>query len=179
MPSSIAWVDTTPAQHRAARELVALFSQPDTRDELGVGQVRDVLSNLMFPGITVLQTRARYYLFVPWCYQVGARRSRRTHTTVADAAHAVERELIRTLLKTDDTSGLIGGRVGDSVVNLPSAMFWVGLEKFGIVRQSTGMGSIGRNPRCARDLGALPVSCRRRIHLHGVPRSMERCPPSS
>lgn len=122
---------------------MALFSQPDTRDELGVGQVRDVLSNLMFPGITVLQTRARYYLFVPWCYQVGARRSRRTHATVADAAHAVERELIRTLLKTDDTSGLIGGRVGDSVVNLPSAMFWVGLEKFGIVRQSTGMGSIG------------------------------------
>lgn len=143
MPSSIAWVDTTPAQHRAARELVSLFSQPDTRDELGVGQVRDVLSNLMFPGITVLQTRARYYLFVPWCYKVGVRRSGRTYATVADAAHAVERQLIRTLMKADDTSGLIGGRVGDSVVNLPSAMFWVGLEKFGIVRQSTGMGSIG------------------------------------
>lgn len=143
MPSSIAWVDTTPAQHRAARELVALFSQPGTRDELGVGQVRDVLSNMMFPGITVLQTRARYYLFVPWCYQTGARRSRKTYATVADAAHTVERELIRTLLKADDNSGLIGGRVGDSVVTLPSAMFWVGLEQFGIVRQGTGTGSIG------------------------------------
>lgn len=144
MPSSIAWVDTTPAQHRAARELVALFSQPDTRDELGVGQVRDVLSNMMFPGITVLQTSARYYLFVPWCYQTGARRPRKTYATVVEAAHTVERELIRTLLKADDNVGLIGGRVGDSVVTLPSAMFWVGLEKFGIVRQSTGLGTIGR-----------------------------------
>lgn len=143
MPSSIAWVDTTPAQHRAARELVALFSQPDTRDELGVAQVRDVLSNMMFPGITVLQTRARYYLFVPWCYQTATRRSRRTYATIAEAAHTVERELIRTLLKADDTSGLIGGRVGDSVVTLPSAMFWVGLESYGIVRQATGLGSVG------------------------------------
>lgn len=143
MPSSIAWVDTTPAQHRAARELVALFAQPGTRDELGVGQVRDVLSNMLFPGITVLQTRARYYLFVPWCFQTGARRSRRTYATVADAAHTVERELIRTLLKGDDTSGLIGAVVGDSVVTLPSAMFWVGLEQFGIVRRNTGPGSIG------------------------------------
>lgn len=142
MPSLIAWVDTTPEQHRAARELVALFSQPDTRDELGVGQVRDVLSNMMFPGITVLQTRARYYLFVPWCYQVAADRARRKRSTVLDV-QTVERELIRTFLKTGDTVGLIGGRVGDSVVNLPSAMFWVGLEKFEIVRTRTGRETVG------------------------------------
>ncbi|MBB1510282.1 DUF6361 family protein [Tessaracoccus sp. MC1756] len=140
----IAWVDTTPEQHRAACELVALFSQPDTRDELGVGQVRDVLSNMMFPGITVLQTRARYYLFVPWCYQVAEERARRKRSTAPDV-QTVERELIRTLLKTGDTVGLIGGRVGDSVVNLPSAMFWVGLEKFDIVRTRTGKQSVGLN----------------------------------
>ena len=72
MPSTIAWIDSTPEEQRAARELIALFTQTEGRDELGVGQIRDALSDLLFPGTSTLQTRARYFLFVPWCYTAGS-----------------------------------------------------------------------------------------------------------
>jgi len=66
MPSTISWLDFSEADQRRAREIVQLFSQQDSRDELGIGTVRDALSDAMFPGISVVQSRARYFLFVPW-----------------------------------------------------------------------------------------------------------------
>jgi hypothetical protein len=66
MPSTIAWLDFSDEEQRRAREIVALFAQPESRDELGIGTVRDALSGAMFPGISVLQSSARYFLFVPW-----------------------------------------------------------------------------------------------------------------
>ena len=49
------------------REIVNLFSERESRDELGIGQVRDAISDLMWPGTSTLFTRARYFLFIPWC----------------------------------------------------------------------------------------------------------------
>ena len=50
------------------REIVNLFTQSESRDELGIGQVRDAFSDSLFPGTSTLHTRARYLLFVPWCF---------------------------------------------------------------------------------------------------------------
>ena len=48
--SGIAWLDTSPADERRMREIVRLFSDTGTLDDLGIGQVRDGLGDLMFPG---------------------------------------------------------------------------------------------------------------------------------
>ena len=51
MPSAVlAWLDCSEADQRRAREIVAMFSQPESRDELGLGQIRDALSDTLFPG---------------------------------------------------------------------------------------------------------------------------------
>ena len=47
-------------------EVVRLFQDKDSVDELGIGSVRDAFSNYFFPGTSVLHTRVRYLLFVPW-----------------------------------------------------------------------------------------------------------------
>lgn len=73
MPSSIAWLDTSADEQRSVRDIIALFTQHESRDELGLGTIRDALSNRLFPGTSVLQTRARYFLIVPWCFQHAAR----------------------------------------------------------------------------------------------------------
>lgn len=65
MASVLAWLDFSERDQRRARELIQLFLQPESRDELGIGTVRDALSDLLFPGISVIQTRARYFLFTP------------------------------------------------------------------------------------------------------------------
>lgn len=65
MVLSVAWLDTSPEEQRRTREVLRLFEQHESRDELGIGQVRDVLSDAMFPGFSVLHTRARYYFSSP------------------------------------------------------------------------------------------------------------------
>ena len=48
-PAVIAWLDYSQADQRRAREIVAMFSQAESRDELGLGQIRDALSDTLFP----------------------------------------------------------------------------------------------------------------------------------
>ena len=67
-PAVLAWVDYSQADQRRAREIVAMFSQRESRDELGLGRIRDALSETLFPGTSVLLTRARYLLLVPWLF---------------------------------------------------------------------------------------------------------------
>lgn len=50
-------------------DVVDLFREHDTRDELGVGSVRDAFADMLFPGTSTIMTRARYFLLVPWAYQ--------------------------------------------------------------------------------------------------------------
>ena len=73
-PAELAWLDHSQADQRRAREIVALFSQRESRDEQGLGGVRDALSDTLFPGTSVLLTRARYLLFVTWLFREGGRR---------------------------------------------------------------------------------------------------------
>ena len=40
MQSVIAWLDQSAQQQRRIRELVKLFSEVESRDELGIGQIR-------------------------------------------------------------------------------------------------------------------------------------------
>ncbi|MEU9504694.1 DUF6361 family protein [Micromonospora sp. NPDC048170] len=77
MASGLSWLDSSRDDQQRVRELLKLFSDTESRDELGIGQVRDAFSDLLFPGTSVLQNRARYLLMVPWCYQEAQRRGLR------------------------------------------------------------------------------------------------------
>lgn len=55
-------------QSRVGRILASL-SQSESRDELGLGGVRDSLADRLFPGTSTIQTRLRYFFIVPWCFR--------------------------------------------------------------------------------------------------------------
>ena len=76
MTASIAWLDVSAEQQRRVRDIIRMFEEPGTWDELGIGPVRDAFSEQLFPGTSVIQTRARYFLFVPWAFKEAARRHR-------------------------------------------------------------------------------------------------------
>lgn len=65
MPSSLTWLDHDAAAQARSATLLALLDQPGTRDELGFGGIRDALSDQLFPGTSVIQTRLRYMLLLP------------------------------------------------------------------------------------------------------------------
>ena len=150
-PAVLAWLDYSEADQRRAREIIRLFSQPDSRDELGIGSIRDALSDTLFPGTSVLLTRARYFLFVPWLYMEGAR-LRYQGTQLASWVDGQERRLIGKLSKGGDSAGMIGGVVGEQVQNLPSTIYWNSLRRFGILRHAVSPTQVGRARDVSRSL---------------------------
>ena len=140
-PAVLAWLDYSESDQRKAREIVALFSQRESRDELGLGLIRDTLSDTLFPGTSVLLTRARYFLFVPWLYREGGRRGYRD-SRLASWVEGQERRLINVLREGGDHNGLIGRNVGAAVQNLPSTLYWNSLRRFGILRKEGTAGQV-------------------------------------
>lgn len=136
MASTLGWLDASPSEQRRIQEIVRMFSQSETTDELGGRQVFVVLSDVLFPGTSVLQSRARYLLFIPWLCERAATRTR--PLAVLDR---MERELIKAFLEDDAVdefdrlSGLIGRAAGPQVKQLPSTAYWSGLTRWGILQR--------------------------------------------
>ena len=150
-PAVLAWLDYSEADQRRARDIVAMFSQSESRDELGLGQIRDALSDTLFPGTSVLLTRARYLLFVPWLYREGTRRGHQS-SQLSSWVDRQERLLIGALRNGGDSAGLIGGVVGERVQNLPSTIYWNSLRRFGILRHDGTPGWISGVRQVSRQL---------------------------
>ena len=137
MPSSFAWLDYSDGERRRVLDVVRSLNEKDTRDELGVATVRDALADLLAPGISTIQTRVRYFLFLPWIYQQLEERVRRrsvavTKDWVAQRARSAEIELIPYLLGSGDAYGTIGSSAGKGLQRLPSSVYWNGLGEWGI-----------------------------------------------
>ncbi len=133
MPSTFAWLDHSESDRRKALDIVDLFREQDTRDELGIGTVRDALADSLFPGVSTIQTRAKYFLFIPWIYQA-MEAGKTKSSAVARLARRHEIELIYQLLESDDTDGVIGKDAKSGLQRLPSSVYWSGLGVFGIRR---------------------------------------------
>ena len=136
MESSFTWLDHSESDRRKALDIIDLFRERGTLDELGIGTVRDALADTLFPGISTLQTRAKYLLFIPWIYRA-LEENKTSSSDIAKLARKLEVDLIYQLLETDDTNGVIGKEAKSGLQRLPSNVYWSGLRKFGI-RQFQG-----------------------------------------
>lgn len=129
--SAITWLDHSEADQRRMREVLRLFESRGTVDDLGVGTIRDSISNTLFPGTSIIQTRARYFLFIPWIFREAERIN---SSQVVAKAGDLERKLIAPLKASDDPEGLIGREAGVNVRTLPSSIYWSGLTNYRIFR---------------------------------------------
>lgn len=134
MPSTFTWLDYSEADRRKMLDVINASKEKETRDELGLGSVRDAFADQLFPGTSTIQTRARYFLFVPWIY-LRLERDRVRSNEVARAARRDEVRLIEALLKGGETSqgaGVIGSQARAKLQRLPSSVYRLGLGAWGI-----------------------------------------------
>ncbi len=133
MASTVSWIDYSSKEREESMKTLSMFSENDSRDELGIGAIRDSLSDIMFPGTSTLHTRLRYFFFIPWLYK-DLEQKKVQKGQFAALADRAERELIKTLMKNDNTDGVIGARVGFELKILPSSMYWSGLRSWGLFK---------------------------------------------
>lgn len=134
--SYFSWLDYSESERNKVLDLVNALGDRDTRDELGIGTVRDAYADLLFPGTSTIQTRARYFFLVPWIYLTIERRLRSTKATgkeeIAKRLRNEEIGLINYLAASDDPEGTIGIEARKTLKRLPSTVYWSGLSAWGI-----------------------------------------------
>lgn len=139
MTPSLTWLDLTATDRDRMRRVLDLFTEQGTIDELGLGTLRDTLSDALFPGTSSIQTRLRYVLFVPWLYQK-LERDRAKAGDIAEAARRAELALIAPLIANTDNDGVIGGRARGALKRLPSMVYWSALIRWGLFAHDQSQG---------------------------------------
>lgn len=131
MVSTFTWFDHSDAERQRVLEAIDRFKESETRDELGLGSIRDAFADLFFPGTSVIQTRARYFFFVPWMY-LDLEAKRTSSAEIEARARRAETRLIQVLKASADPAGTLGARAGDTLKRLPSNVYWLGLHAWRI-----------------------------------------------
>ena len=131
MTSSLTWLDYSERDRRRALEVIDLFRETDTIDELGLAGVSGSFSDLFFPGTSTIQTRACYLLLVPWTF-LKLEGKKVASSEAVKWARWEELNLNRRLGEGTDTRGVFGRRAGDALKRLPSEVYWGGLGSWGI-----------------------------------------------
>lgn len=130
MPSTLSWIDHDAAERERMQRVLRMFEEAGTQDQLGLGGIRDAISDRLFPGVSTVQTRLRYFLFVAWIYRRIENEAVPSKKAAA-RARELEVELIAPL-KASGSDGILGGVAGTSLKILPSAIYWTGLRSWGI-----------------------------------------------
>jgi len=133
MTSSFTWVDFAEDDRRKMAQVIDLFREQDTRDELGLGALRDGFADFFFPGTSTIQTRARYFLFVPWMYRNHEERGT-PGAKIVRSARRDEIALIGALADSGEQDGVIGIEKREKLQRLPSSIYWAGLGAWRVRR---------------------------------------------
>lgn len=133
---AIGWVLISRAEVTKAEALLN-DRQRGVVDELGLLSIHQAFAERLFPGTSVLHTRLRYALFVPWLMQTAARAA-----NPIQKLEQLEFELTGRLklglsnAASEDDTGIIGSRVyekGKPAAQPASLSYWSALATWGIL----------------------------------------------
>jgi hypothetical protein len=138
MKPTLGWTMLSRDEMRQAERLTS--GEQDTRDEIGFLLIHQGFADRFFPGTSVLHTRVRYALFVPWLFQHAAA----TKPRGSDLDATIRRQLIQLAirLKQGERYGVIGGdKLGQLTSQPPDRVYWTALRQWGLLLSSVGSRS--------------------------------------
>lgn len=132
----LGWIDFSKEDRQKALDVINLLSEQGAVDELGIGIVRDAFANYFFPGTSTIQTRAKYFIIVPYILRdaIDGRYGKDVNR-ILRAIDAEEKECgIKLLEANQKAEGVIGTRVLPKgwVARKPSDIYWNGIRTYGI-----------------------------------------------
>lgn len=130
----LGWIDFSKEDRQKAFDVINLLSEQGAVDELGIGVIRDAFANYFFPGTSTIQTRAKYFLIVPYMLREAVDgRYGKDANRVLRAIDSAEKDCGIRLLEADPKAeGVIGSRVLPKgwVARKPSDIYWNGIRTF-------------------------------------------------
>lgn len=134
---AIGWVLISRAEVAKAEALLN-DRQRGVVDELGLLSIHQAFADRLFPGTSVLHTRLRYALFVPWLMQTAAKAAnpvQKLEELEFELTGQLKLGLANKAASEDDT-GIIGSRVyekGKPAAQPASFSYWSALATWGIL----------------------------------------------
>ncbi|TMO53742.1 DUF6361 family protein [Pseudoalteromonas phenolica] len=163
--SKLGWVDFSSEDREMVRKVMAMMREPGTLDELGIGQIRDAYADLLFPGISTIQTRAKYFITVPRIlrdYYELRLTNKRKAPSIDSYLKEEENRVARLLTEVhgDEETGIIGRTQIDKggVARRPSSVYWNGLRQLGIIDTQSSLAEFCRNYGNAKSYSDSAVS---------------------
>lgn len=135
----LGWVDYSRQERETIKELLKVLGEPASLDELGVGIIRDRISDLLYPGTSVLHTRAKYYILIPELFKKAMKSGLTTGSEVRRLIDSDQDAIARALRRAVDEEtgaravGIIGGRSDRAVKMKPTRIYWNALRTTGIL----------------------------------------------
>ena len=139
MTSKIGWIDFSPLHRERVKSFIELMEEGGVQDELGVGTIRDAMSNKLFPGFSTLHTRAKYFFITPYILLDRERKQRKSESG-KDYFNRVEIETNNTIIKFYESckerkeESYFGKFKKDGVLKRqPSEIYWNGITTLRLV----------------------------------------------
>ena len=140
--SSIGWVDFSSEHREKVKSVLDRLSTPGVIDELGIGVIRDSFSDSLFPGVSTIQTRAKYFLTIPRIFRdyeklsVKKRRRNKLEPYLNERENLCMKAMVANH-EGESQDGIIGesfaNKIGE-VQRKPSSVYWTGLRQFGLIQ---------------------------------------------
>jgi len=150
--SEFGWIDFSSSDRNVVSQIIAMNSEPGTLDELGIGQLRDAYADVLFPGFSTIQTRAKYFITIPRMirdYWVSGEKKKSQE--LIEYLKVKEWELTQTLCKQNYDNkdiGIIGGSNyldNKDVARHPSSIYWNGLRVLKLINTEVSLAEFSRD----------------------------------
>lgn len=133
MDANFGWVDYSMQEQRDVLKTLNELSE-DSVDALGLSVISDHYADKFFPGISTVQTRARYFVLVPYVFLD-------LEKDPKNELKKMEKDCAKKLYENNENEkGIIGSQFVEKrkngwVKRSPSDIYWNGLKTYGILKK--------------------------------------------
>lgn len=139
--SSLGWIHFSNTYRDRVNTILDMMDDEGVVDELGLGGFRDAFANIFFPGISTIQTRAKYFFIIPYLIKDFINNPNHKHQSLTKYLYDEEHILMWNLaakykFRRSDGSGVIGitKRPRDRISRRPSSIYWNGIRLFQFIK---------------------------------------------
>ena len=132
----LGWIDFSKSERNKVLNVLDLLGEQGVLDELGIATIRDGFSDLLFPGTSTIQTRAKYFLIVPYALKDLEFNDELTSNNLNNSFDKMEENCAHALYQNHPQElGIIGRNSilqNSWVKRPPSNIYLAGLRTYGI-----------------------------------------------